>query len=130
MLIPITSDQVYDWHPNQKVYVYSAEKKCLELCRVIDLDLSPLGDALRASPVLRTQLIEPVDDNLQLCQPQERELPPNCVGGRHCPYPETCYRFETEQQDYECTFPTAEETEQFRKWTEELKNLKSDLSDL
>ncbi|MEG5063180.1 hypothetical protein QUB33_06100 [Microcoleus sp. B3-A4] len=97
-MIPITSDEVYDWNPNQKVYVYSADYKCLELCRVIDLDLSPLGD--------RTRFLEPVDDNLQLCTPKERELPPNCVGGRHCPYPETCYRFETEQQDYECTFPS------------------------
>jgi len=115
MLISITSDQVYDWHPNQKVFVYSGEKKCLELCRVIDLDLC-LGN--------RTRLLEPVDENLQLCQPQERELPPNCVGGRECPYPETCYRFETNQQDYECSFPTAEETEQIRQWTEGLKNLK------
>jgi len=97
-MIPITSDEVYDWNPNQKVYVYSADKKCLELCRVIDLDLSPLGE--------RTRFLEPVDDNLQLCTPKQRELPPNCVGGRHCPYPETCYRFETEQQNYECTFPS------------------------
>ena len=107
-MIPITSDQVYDWHPDQRVYVYSAEKKCLQLCRVIDLDLSPLGDALRARK-LRTRLLEPVDDNLQLCQPKEREIPPNCVGGRHCPYPGVCYRFETEQQDYECTFASDED---------------------
>lgn len=100
-MIPITSDEVYDWNPNQKVYVYSADKKCLELCRVIDLDLSELGD--------RTRLLEPVDDNLQLCKPKEREIPPNCVGGRHCPYPGVCYRFETEQQDYECTFPSADD---------------------
>ncbi|MEG4445052.1 hypothetical protein QUB47_23495 [Microcoleus sp. AT9_B5] len=95
-MIPITSEKVYDWNQNQKVYVYSADYKCLELCRVIDLDLSPLGD--------RTRFLEPVDDNLQLCIPKEREIPPNCVGGRHCPYPGVCYRFETEQQNYECTF--------------------------
>ncbi|MEG4350235.1 hypothetical protein QUA74_10885 [Microcoleus sp. LAD1_D3] len=100
MLISITSDQVYDWHPDQRIYVYSADKKCLQLCRVIDLDLT-LGD--------RTRFIEPVDENLQLCKPKEREIPPNCVGGRHCPYPGVCYRFETEQQDYECTFPTVED---------------------
>lgn len=116
-MIPITSEQVYDWHPDQRVYVYSAEKKCLQLCQVKNLDLT-LGD--------RTRLLEPVDENLQLCQPQEREIPPNCVGGRHCPYPGVCYRFETEQQNYECTFPTAEETEQIRLWTEGLKSLKLD----
>lgn len=122
MLVPVTSDQIYDWHPNQLVYVYNADKKCLALCRVIDLDLSEWSDALRARK-LRTRLLEPVDENLQLCKPQEREIPPNCVGGRECPYPETCYRFETEQQDHECTFPTAEETEAIRLWTEGLKNL-------
>jgi|GEM_PF-3513145 len=117
-MIPITSDQVYDWHPNQKVFVYSVQKKCLELCQVKDLDLSEWSD--------RTRLLEPVDDNLQLCQPQKREIPPNCVGGRYCPYPGVCYRFETDQQDYECSVPTAEETEQIRQWTEGLKNLKFD----
>ncbi|MEG4518832.1 hypothetical protein QUB11_28110 [Microcoleus sp. B6-A1] len=115
MLVPVTSDQVYDWNPNQLVYVYNADKKCLALCRVIDLDLSEWSD--------RTRLLEPVDENLQLCKPQEREIPPNCVGGRHCSYPETCYRFETEQQNHECNFPTAEELEQIRLWTEGLKNL-------
>ncbi|MEG4594177.1 hypothetical protein QUB00_20550 [Microcoleus sp. F8_C2] len=102
MLVPIRSRKLFDWHSQQKVYVYSADKKCLELCRVIDLDLcASTGDM--------TRFVEPVDENLQLCQPQERVLPPNCVGGRECPYPETCYRFETEQQDYECTFPSKEE---------------------
>ena len=100
MLIPVTSSKIYDWPPNQQVYVYSADKKCLELCRVIDLNLC-IGD--------RTRFVEPVDENLQLCQPQERVLPPNCVGGRECPYPETCYRLETYQQDYECTFPSEED---------------------
>jgi hypothetical protein len=99
MLVPVTSSKIYDWPPNQQVYVYSADKKCLELCRVIDLNLC-IGD--------RTRFVEPVDENLQLCQPQKRELPTNCVGGRECPYPETCYRYETDQQDYECTFPSEE----------------------
>ncbi|MEG4838390.1 hypothetical protein [Microcoleus sp. B9-D4] len=120
-MIPITSDQVYDWHPGHRVDVYSADKKCLQLCQVKDLDLT-LGDALRARK-LRARQLEPVDENLQLCKPQEREIPPNCVGGRHCSYPETCYRFETEQQNHECNFPTAEELEQIRLWTEGLKNL-------
>jgi hypothetical protein len=73
MLVSVTSSKIYDWHPNQQVYVYSADKKCLELCRFIDLNLCT-GD--------RTRLVEPVEENLQLCQPQERELPPNCVGQR------------------------------------------------
>jgi len=96
MLVSITSHDLYNWHPNQKVYVYSANKTCLQLCRVIDLNLCT-GD--------RTRFVEPVDDYLQLCKPEERELPPNCVGGRECPYPETCYQLATDQQDYECTFP-------------------------
>ena len=52
MLVPVTSSKIYDWPPNQQVYVYSADKKCLELCRVIDLNLC-IGD--------RTRFVEPVD---------------------------------------------------------------------
>lgn len=102
MLVPITFSKLYDWQPYQQLYLYSADRKCLELCRVIDLDLCPsTGDM--------TRFVEPVDENLQLCQPQQRVLPSNCVGGRECPYPETWYRFETEQQDAECTFPSEED---------------------
>jgi hypothetical protein len=98
MLVSITSRHVHDWDANQRVYVYSADKKCLTLCKVEDLNLFQND---------RTVLLEPVDYYLQLCQPKLRKLPPNCVGGRECPYPETCYRLETDQQDYECTFPDA-----------------------
>lgn len=86
MLVPITSNKIYDWQPTQQVYVYSADQQCLELSRVNDLDLCPATADM-------TRLVEPVDDNLQLCQPKEREIPPNCVGGRHCPYPEFVIAF-------------------------------------
>lgn len=96
-MFPITFREIHDWDTNQKVYVYTADRKvCLQLGRIIDLNLFS-GD--------RTLLLEPVDENLQLGQPKIRELPPNCVGIRECPYPKTCYRLETDQQDYECTFP-------------------------
>ncbi len=97
MLVSIKSDQIHDWENDQNVYVYTADNECFKLSKVQDLNLFH-GD--------RTIFVEPVDSNLQLCQPKIRELPPNCVGGREYPYPETCYRLETEQQDYECTFPS------------------------
>jgi hypothetical protein len=100
MLVSIKDDAIHNWHDDQNVYVYTADNRCLKLCKVRDLNLFH-GD--------RTIFVEPVDDNYQLCQPQERVLPPNCVGGRECPYPETCYRLETDQQDYECTFPSEED---------------------
>jgi hypothetical protein len=46
--------------------------------------------------------LEAVDENKNLCQPKEKYFSPNCVGPRECPDPGVCYRFETEQQDYEC----------------------------
>jgi len=67
MLISITSDQVYDWHPNQKVFVYSGEKKCLELCRVMDLDLC-LGD--------RTRLLEPLTKIFSFANHKKENYPP------------------------------------------------------
>jgi hypothetical protein len=94
MLVSLTSRDIYDWDFNQRVYVYSADKKCLTLCKGEDLNLFHNPRNVR---------LEPVDNNLQVCPPKLRESPPNCVG-RQCLYPETCYPYETEKQNYECTF--------------------------
>ena len=54
MLVSIKDDAIHNWHDDQNVYVYTADNRCLKLCKVRDLNLFH-GD--------RTIFVEPVDDN-------------------------------------------------------------------
>ena len=91
------------WHEEQHVFVYARDNKCLAFCQIKDLDLYSNRYGARYNIIESDVYLEAVDENKNLCQPKEKYFPPNCVGSRECSYPGVCYRFETEQQDYECS---------------------------
>ncbi len=102
MLVHIRKEEVLLWHEEQHVFVYAPDNKCLAFCQIKELDLYSNRYSALYNIIDSDVYLEAVDENKNLCQPKEKYFPPNCVGPRECPYPGVCYRFETEQQGYEC----------------------------
>jgi hypothetical protein len=103
MLVHIRSKEVLYWHEEQHVFVYDCNNKCLSFCQIKDLDLYSNRYGALYNIIESDVCLEPADENKNLCSPKEKYFPPDCVGPRECPYPGVCYRFETEQQDDECS---------------------------
>ena len=102
MLVSIRSEEALRWHEEQHVFVYDRGNKCLAFCQIKDLDL--YGSRHGALYSIESDVyLEPADENKNLCSPIEKYFPSDCVGPRECPYPGVCYRYETEQQDSECS---------------------------
>lgn len=102
MLVSIRNKQLLCWHEEQHVFVYDSDNKCLTFCQIKDLDLYSNRYGALYNIIESDVYLESADENKNLCQPKEKYFPPDCVGPRECPYPGVCYRFETDQQDYEC----------------------------
>lgn len=102
MLVSLRDKQVLYWYQEQHVFVYDIDNKCLAFCQIKDLDLYSNRHGALYNIIESDVYLEVVDEDKNLCQPKKKYFPFDCVGPRECPYPGVCYRFETEQQDYEC----------------------------
>lgn len=103
MLVHIRSEEVLYWHEEQHIFVYDCDNKCLAFCQIKDLDLYSNRYGALYNIIENDVYLESADAAKNLCSPKKKYFPPDCVGARECPYPGVCYRYETEQQDSECS---------------------------
>jgi hypothetical protein len=101
MLISVCNREVLHWHDDTYVFVYNSANECQHFCQIKDLSLYDMKEQILRFGAEKV-FLEPADENKNLCIPKEKYFPPECVGPEECTYPGVCYRFETEQQDYEC----------------------------
>lgn len=102
MLVSITDQKIFYWHDSTCVFLYDSNNKCQKFCQLCELNLYDMRNSVLYHNGERL-FLEPVDEEKNPCTPKQKYFPSDCVGPIECTYPGVCYRFETEQQDYECS---------------------------
>jgi hypothetical protein len=102
MLVSVADKQVLYWHEDTYVFLYDSDNNCQKFCQIKELDLYRLREEILSFGAAKL-FLEPADGEKNPCIPKQKYFPPDCVGPIECTYPGVCYRFETEQQDCECS---------------------------